>query len=95
MARDPRAYAEAKHHQVEDIDPFSEETRERVRWVVASFATDADDATELMLALGVHPSQSGEETYQVGLNPSNPASQAACGPSRQPAWMRTAPASFD
>lgn len=80
MARDPRAFAEAKQKQIEDIDPIDAETRERCRWVIAANSTDVDEAVEFMKMLGVHYSQDGIEDFKVGLNPNNPASQPAVSP---------------
>lgn len=61
--RGSRALTEARFHQVEDCEPPSEELRATVRRVIAQNAQGDDlearaaDARELMLMLGVHPSQ--------------------------------------
>jgi hypothetical protein len=45
-------------NQCEDfVDTQSPETEAAARRTVASYAIDADDARELMMALGIHPSQ--------------------------------------
>ena len=48
--------------QVEYFTPLSEDQRSKARRTVCGFAENATDAAELMLALGIHPSQDGEES---------------------------------
>lgn len=58
MPRDSKNLTDA----VEYFDPLTSEQRSKARKTVCSFAENAKDATELMMALGIHPSQDGEET---------------------------------
>jgi hypothetical protein len=50
---------------VEYFDPLSEEQKAKARVTVCHFAENTTDATELMLALGIHPSQN-EDFSRVG-----------------------------
>lgn len=47
---------------VEYFDPLSEDQKSRARMTVCHFAENVEDATELMFALGIHPSQTDEPT---------------------------------
>ena len=47
--------------QVEYFTPLNEDQRAKARRTVCGFAESAEDAAELMRALGIHPSQDGED----------------------------------
>jgi hypothetical protein len=51
--RDPYSYPD----QCGDDVSLTEEQKILARRVICSYATDAADATELMMACGIHPSQ--------------------------------------
>jgi hypothetical protein len=53
MPRDSKNLTDA----VEYFDPLSQDQKEKARMTVCHFAENATDATELMMALGIHPSQ--------------------------------------
>lgn len=53
MPRDSKNLTDA----VEYFDPLSQDQKDKARLTVCHFAKDAEDAKELMLALGIHPSQ--------------------------------------
>jgi len=55
--------------QVEYFTPINDEQRDKARRTVCGFAKDASDAAELMLALGIHPSQDGEEAPVLSPGP--------------------------
>lgn len=65
MPRDSKNLTDA----VEYFDPLSQEQKEKARMTVCHFATDAEDAANLMLALGIHPTQEDEPVMaaNVGL----------------------------
>jgi hypothetical protein len=46
---------------VEYFDPLSQDQKSKARLTVCHFAENSKDATELMLALGIHPSQNEDE----------------------------------
>lgn len=60
---------EAMHHQVEEVDPLSEEARDAVRRLCCTNARGATlpeqlaDAEDLMRHLGVHPSQDPADVF--------------------------------
>lgn len=43
--------------EIEYFDPLNDSQKERARRTVAANAIDAHDAAQLMMALGIHPSQ--------------------------------------
>ena len=47
--------------EIEYFDPLNESQKERARRTVAANAIDATDAANLMMALGIHPSQKDDE----------------------------------
>jgi hypothetical protein len=53
MARDSKNLTDA----VEYFDPLSESQKSKARLTVCGFSDNAEDARQLMLALGIHPSQ--------------------------------------
>jgi hypothetical protein len=69
--RDPKALTVAKYHQVEDVEPIPQETKERVRRLICAHAQGEDldeqvtDAEVLMMALGIHPTQDDDTWYVV------------------------------
>jgi hypothetical protein len=85
---------QAKYHQVEDCDPIPDDTKDKVRRVVCSYAegdTVGDQvaaAEEMMMMLGVHPSQDNDEAYRVGVtNLPNPQHGATSTPPlMRPDW---------
>lgn len=64
---DSKALALARYQQIEDCEPVTEYDKDKVRLLVCANATDAADATELMMILGVHPGQPDSE-FLVGPN---------------------------
>lgn len=72
MARDSRAMTDL----VENFDPLTGDQMEAMRRVIAGNAkgrskkAQVADAEELMMMLGVHPSQKDEWQYLVGPTPS-------------------------
>jgi hypothetical protein len=56
MPRDSKNLTDA----VEYFDPLSQDQKEKARMTVCHFAENTTDATELMMALGIHPSQNDE-----------------------------------
>jgi hypothetical protein len=60
MARDSKNLTDA----VEYFDPPTEDQRAKARLTVCGLAKDADDARELMLVLGIHPSQDEDPVPQ-------------------------------
>jgi hypothetical protein len=62
MARDSKNLTDA----VEYFDPLSEDQKSKARLTVCGLANDAEDAKELMLALGIHPSQDDDPVPQCG-----------------------------
>lgn len=46
---------------VEYFDPLSQDQKSKARMTVCHFAENSQDATDLMLALGIHPSQDDED----------------------------------
>ena len=56
MPRDSKNLTDA----VEYFDPLSQDQKDKARLTVCRFAADAEDAANLMLALGIHPSQDDE-----------------------------------
>lgn len=77
--RDSKSAMEAMHHQVEEVDPFSEETRDAVRRLCCAnakgetLAEQLADAEELMKHLGVHPAQQSDVFLTNVKNLVNPA----------------------
>ena len=61
MPRDSKNLTDA----VEYFDPLSEEQKSRARMTVCNMAENVTDATNLMFALGIHPSQN-EDLSRVG-----------------------------
>ena len=57
MPRDSKNLTDA----VEYFDPLSQEQKEKARLTVCGLAENAEDATELMKMLGIHPSQDDED----------------------------------
>ena len=55
----------AREDQIGDFTPVSEAQRAACRLVICDRAIDAEDAAELMRALGVHPDQH-LDTYLTG-----------------------------
>lgn len=62
MPRDSKNLTDA----VEYFDPLSQEQKDKARITVCHFADNAKDAADLMLMLGIHPSQD-DEVYPVGV----------------------------
>jgi hypothetical protein len=62
MPRDSKNLTDA----VEYFDPPSQEQKQKARMTVCCFAENADDATELMMALGIHPNQD-EDSVPLGV----------------------------
>lgn len=60
MARDSKNLTDA----VEYFDPLSADQKSKARLTVCGFAKDAADAKELMLMLGIHPSQDDDAVPQ-------------------------------
>lgn len=58
MTRDARALTD----QVEHFDPLSFDQVQKARLTVCANAIDSIDATELMMMLGIHPSQPQDDT---------------------------------
>lgn len=68
MPRDSKNLTDA----VEYFDPLSQEQKDKARMTVCQFAKDTQDAIDLMLALGIHPSQDDESSpIGVGLSKIN------------------------
>lgn len=68
MPRDSKNLTDA----VEYFDPLSQEQKDKARMTVCHFAKDTQDAVDLMLALGIHPSQDDEVSpIGVGLSKIN------------------------
>ena len=55
--------------EVEFFDPLTMDQVAQARKTVCRAATDAADATELMLMLGIHPSQDGDHVPTTGMLP--------------------------
>jgi len=53
--------------EIEYFDPLNEDQKARARYTVAANAIDATDAVELMMALGIHPTQKDEENPRASL----------------------------
>lgn len=70
--RDSRALTEARYNQIEDCDPLAEEVKIKAQRVIASNASSVTDAIELMMMLGVHPSQSEDTVYHTGATQHSP-----------------------
>ena len=64
MPRDSKNLTDA----VEYFDPLSEEQKDKARLTVCHFAENANDAAELMMALGIHPNQSDEPVLATALS---------------------------
>jgi hypothetical protein len=60
MARDSKNLTDA----VEYFDPLSESQKSKARLTVCGFSDNAEDARQLMLALGIHPSQDDDPVPQ-------------------------------
>lgn len=56
MPRDSKNLTDA----VEYFDPLSQDQKSKARLTVCHFAENTEDAVNLMLALGIHPSQDEE-----------------------------------
>lgn len=75
MPRDSRAMTDL----VEDFDPLTVEQIAAMQKIIAgnakgrSLKAKVADATELMMMLGVHPSQSDEWKYMSRMNTVHPA----------------------
>lgn len=68
MPRDSKNLTDA----VEYFDPLSQDQKAKARLTVCHFAKDVEDATNLMLALGIHPSQKDEtSSVSAGLSKIN------------------------
>lgn len=63
MPRDSKNLTDA----VEYFDPLSEDQKDKARITVCHFAEDVEDARNLMLALGIHPSQDDEQAMAVSV----------------------------
>ena len=46
---------------VEHFDPLSQDQKSKARLTVCHFAENSNDARDLMLALGIHPSQKEDD----------------------------------
>ena len=57
-----------------DSDPLQEDQIRRAQRVVASFSVDADEASEFMLMLGIHPEQEQPTRVRDVYNLPNPNS---------------------
>ena len=54
--------------EIDHFDPLSRDQVGRARAIVAGNATDLQDAIELMMALGIHPSQESETCETLSRN---------------------------
>jgi hypothetical protein len=62
---------EARTAEITDTDPFDETTLYQARLTVCANSSTSEEAIELMLMLGLHPSQDGEVSLLTGPPPSN------------------------